>query len=77
MLPFEAPGLTPMPKEATSKILIAQSIEIVSGSNGIQYKSYARPSGHKVELPSAADYSRSAGYLENGNQRFVHHGGFF
>lgn len=79
MLPFEPPGFSPLPKQSFPKILTAQPVELVIGSNGIRPRSYTRPPEYRAMSPSAMDYARSSGYLENGNQRFLHrhHGGFF
>jgi hypothetical protein len=79
MLPFEAPGFSPLPKQSFPKALVAQPITIVIGSNGIQFSSYARPPEYGAILASTTDCVGLSGYLENGNQRFLHrhHGGFF
>ncbi|KAL0954351.1 hypothetical protein HGRIS_003344 [Hohenbuehelia grisea] len=52
--------------------LLAEAIEIVSRQMpGVVTRSYAPPGYQK---PQGGDYNRSMGLLENGNQRFIHHG---
>ncbi|THU84184.1 hypothetical protein K435DRAFT_733492 [Dendrothele bispora CBS 962.96] len=80
LLPFEAPGFqsSPLPSSQSSSsvverdILHSERITITSQpAPGFAPKSYAPPG---YERPSGGDYNRSMGMLENGNQRFYHHG---
>ncbi|KAI0749677.1 hypothetical protein C8Q80DRAFT_1163385 [Daedaleopsis nitida] len=69
---FEAPGFTPA--SSSKEPLVLQPVTIVSANAaGVVPKSYTPP-GY-VE-PSAGNYMTTMGYLENGNQRFLHHHGF-
>ncbi|KAI0787529.1 hypothetical protein C8Q74DRAFT_1252361 [Fomes fomentarius] len=67
---FEAPGFAPASKEP----LVHLPVTIASSNAaGVVPRSYAPP-GY-VERHEG-DYMTTMGYLENGNQRFLHHHGF-
>ncbi|KAH7884480.1 hypothetical protein F5I97DRAFT_1929339 [Phlebopus sp. FC_14] len=67
--PFEAPGFVAV---APKNTLLKQKVTIVCFSApGIPMRSHAPP---EYVQEQAADYNKSVGLLENGNQRFYHHG---
>ncbi|KAH9944844.1 hypothetical protein B0H21DRAFT_823116 [Amylocystis lapponica] len=68
---FQAPGFSSA--VPAGEPLLSEKIVVTSAhSVGPAPRSYAPP-GYK--LPEAPNYNISVGYLENGNQRFYHHGG--
>ncbi|KAJ6531969.1 hypothetical protein B0H19DRAFT_463033 [Mycena capillaripes] len=73
LLPFSITGFTPIGTEP-GKALLSEPVKIMTRHiPGIIPKSYAPPG---YEKPQENDYNSAVGYLENGNQRFYHHGGF-
>ncbi|KAF7312501.1 hypothetical protein MIND_00263800 [Mycena indigotica] len=71
LLPFSITGFAPDKKPTA---LLSEPVKIVSKHiPGIVPRSYAPP-GYKK--PVESDYNAAVGYLENGNQRFYHRGGF-
>ncbi|RDX57135.1 hypothetical protein OH76DRAFT_1424761 [Lentinus brumalis] len=79
LLQFQAPGWAPASPSGSSvssakEPLVVQPITLASvNAVGVVPRSYAPP-GY-VENHEA-DYNTAVGYLENGNQRFLHHHGF-
>ncbi|KAK7436992.1 hypothetical protein VKT23_006722 [Stygiomarasmius scandens] len=70
LLPFEAPGF--VSSSGDKEYLHSERIAITTQpASGPAPKSYAPPG---YERPTGGDYTRSMGMLENGNQRFYHHG---
>lgn len=69
--PFEAAGfVTVAPKAAP---LLRQKVTIANfPALGVPIRSQAPP---EYVQEQGADYNKSVGLLENGNQRFFHHGG--
>ncbi|KAJ6507966.1 hypothetical protein C8R47DRAFT_1100150 [Mycena vitilis] len=73
LLPFAITGFT-SPGTEQGKSLLSEPVTIATRHvPGIVPKSYAPPG---YEKPEENDYNSAVGYLENGNQRFYHHGGF-
>jgi len=71
MFPPQAPGFSC--KAASDEPLLTEAVNIASSEAvGIAARSYAPPG---YEEPEEADFNNTVGYLENGNQRFLHHGG--
>ncbi|KAJ7707531.1 hypothetical protein B0H17DRAFT_1032986 [Mycena rosella] len=72
LLPFAITGFTSLGIEP-GKSLLSEPVTITTKQvPGITPKCYAPPG---YEKPEENDYNSSVGYLENGNQRFYHHGG--
>ncbi|OBZ62661.1 hypothetical protein A0H81_15025 [Grifola frondosa] len=72
LLPFQAPGFSSA--SSASEPLLTEKIMITSvNAPGVVPRSYAPPG---YVHPEEGDYNTAVGYLENGNQRFLHHGGF-
>ncbi|KAJ6576650.1 hypothetical protein DFH09DRAFT_1149931 [Mycena vulgaris] len=72
LLPFSITGFTSLAEPG--KAMISEPVTITTKQvPGITPKSYAPPG---YERPAEGDYNSAVGYLENGNQRFYHHGGF-
>ncbi|KIJ67028.1 hypothetical protein HYDPIDRAFT_109020 [Hydnomerulius pinastri MD-312] len=68
--PFEAPGFVATAPKITP--LLKQKVTVVCvGALGVTMRSHAPP---EYVQEQAADYNKSVGLLENGNQRFYHHG---
>ncbi|KAJ7476021.1 hypothetical protein FB451DRAFT_265026 [Mycena latifolia] len=73
LLPFSITGFTSLGTEP-GKSILSEPVKITTKQvPGITPKSYAPPG---YERPPEGDYNSAVGYLENGNQRFYHHGGF-
>ncbi|KAJ6623969.1 hypothetical protein B0H10DRAFT_2162288 [Mycena sp. CBHHK59/15] len=71
LLPFSTTGFTSLGTEP-GVAMVSQPLKITTKSvPGITPKSYAPPG---YERPPEGDYNSAVGYLENGNQRFYHHG---
>ncbi|KAF7336762.1 hypothetical protein MVEN_02111400 [Mycena venus] len=71
--PFSTTGFTALGTEP-GKSLLSEPVKIVTKHvPGVTPRSYAPPG---YEKPEENDYNSAVGYLENGNQRFYHHGGF-
>ncbi|KAJ7158555.1 hypothetical protein C8R46DRAFT_394456 [Mycena filopes] len=71
--PFVITGFTPIGADS-SKSLLSEPVKITTRHiTGITPRSYAPPG---YEKPPESDFNSAVGYLENGNQRFFHHGGF-
>ncbi|KAI0950800.1 hypothetical protein AcW1_008009 [Taiwanofungus camphoratus] len=69
--PLHAPGFTPASSD--SEPLLTEQVTITTANAaGIIPRSYAPPG---YAQPEEGDYNNTVGYLENGNQRFLHHGG--
>lgn len=65
LLPPQAAGF--VPKMRTNDALVTQGIIVTTaGTPGVKIPSHAPPG---YAYPEEADYTRSLGYLENGNQR--------
>ena len=65
LLPPQAAGF--VPKARPSEALVTQGIIVTTvGAAGVRIPSHAPPG---YVFPDEADYTRSLGYLENGNQR--------
>ncbi|KAJ7067135.1 hypothetical protein C8F01DRAFT_1120403 [Mycena amicta] len=75
LLPFSITGFVPQGgTPAKSTVLFSEPVKIVTKHiPGIVPRSYAPPG---YEKPQDSDYNAAVGLLENGNQRFYHHGGF-
>ncbi|OCH95904.1 hypothetical protein OBBRIDRAFT_809459 [Obba rivulosa] len=72
LYPFSASGFSSA--VPATEPLLTESVTITSSNAvGITPRSYAPPGYDKKD---EGDYNTAAGYLENGNQRFLHHGGF-
>ncbi|KAI0326428.1 hypothetical protein GY45DRAFT_1285553 [Cubamyces sp. BRFM 1775] len=85
LLPFQAPGFVPSAGHsggasaasgsgagAVGEALLSERIAIASvNAPGVVPRSYAPPG---YVFPEEGDYNNTVGYLENGNQRFYHHG---
>jgi len=72
LYPSEASGFTS--DVAATQPLVTETVTITSANAvGITPRSYAPPG---YDRKDDGDYNTAAGYLENGNQRFLHHGGF-
>ncbi|KAF8206241.1 hypothetical protein K438DRAFT_1816872 [Mycena galopus ATCC 62051] len=70
LLPFSITGFAPL----GTGPLLSEPVKIMTKSvPGVTPKSYAPPG---YEKPEGSDYNSAVGFLENGNQRFYHHGGF-
>ncbi|KAI0359735.1 hypothetical protein OH77DRAFT_1471440 [Trametes cingulata] len=70
LLPFQAPGFAPA--SPAGEALLTERISIASANApGVVPRSYAPPG---YVHPEEGDYNTAVGYLENGNQRFYHHG---
>ncbi|KAJ7031298.1 hypothetical protein C8F04DRAFT_1110697 [Mycena alexandri] len=70
---FAITGFTSVGIEA-GKSLLSEPVKITTKQiPGIAPRSYAPPG---YEKPPESDFNSAVGYLENGNQRFYHHGGF-
>jgi len=70
--PFEAAGFVGPVYEGKYPALLSEQVTITTKQiPGLTIRSYAPPG---YEKPKAVDYSKSVGLLENGNQRFLHHG---
>jgi hypothetical protein len=68
--PFEAPGFVATAPEAGP--LLMQKVTVVNfNAPGITMRSHAPP---QYVQEQATNYNNSVGLLENGNQRFYHHG---
>ncbi|KAF9223898.1 hypothetical protein BS17DRAFT_795942 [Gyrodon lividus] len=68
--PFEASGFVSIAPKTNP--LLRQKVTVVNfGAQGITVRSHAPP---EYVQEQAADYIKSVGLLENGNQRFYHHG---
>ncbi|KAJ7773471.1 hypothetical protein B0H16DRAFT_1714355 [Mycena metata] len=71
--PFDITGFASVGVEA-GKSLLSEPVKITTRQiPGITPRSYAPPG---YEKPPESDFNSAVGYLENGNQRFFHHGGF-
>lgn len=58
--------------EEKDSVLLSEQVTLTTRQiPGLITRSYAPPG---YEKPKAVDYSKSVGLLENGNQRFLHHG---
>lgn len=69
---FESPNFTP-DKTSSDETLTSTKITIATmPTPGIKIRSHAPPG---YIQPQGGDYNKSMGLLENGNQRFYHHGG--
>lgn len=69
---FETAGWVTKSQGQKDKPLQSEPVEITSRQlAGLNMRSNAPPGYQKPEI----DYNKSLGYLENGNQRFLHHGG--
>ncbi|KAJ7126829.1 hypothetical protein C8R44DRAFT_105996 [Mycena epipterygia] len=74
LLPFATTGFTSVETSGPGKSLLSEPVKITTKHvPGIIPRSYAPPG---YEKPEENDYNSAVGYLENGNQRFYHHGGF-
>lgn len=72
LLPFEAAGFVGPVYEGKDSVLLSEQVTLTTRQiPGLTTRSYAPPG---YEKPKAVDYSKSVGLLENGNQRFLHHG---
>jgi len=72
LLPFEAAGFVRPVYEGKDSVLLSEQVTLTTRQiPGLTTRSYAPPG---YEKPKAVDYSKSVGLLENGNQRFLHHG---
>ncbi|KZT67457.1 hypothetical protein DAEQUDRAFT_713475 [Daedalea quercina L-15889] len=70
LFPAQAAGF--VPKVQSNEPLATQKISVTTtGPAGVSIRSHAPPG---YEYPEEADYTNTLGYLENGNQRFLHHG---
>ena len=55
-----------------NSVLLSEEVTLTTRQiPGLISRSYAPPG---YEKPQVADYARSVGLLENGNQRFAHYG---
>ncbi|KAJ7364224.1 hypothetical protein DFH08DRAFT_910474 [Mycena albidolilacea] len=73
LLPFAITGFASLGTEP-GKALLSEPVKIMTKHvPGVTARSYAPPG---YEKPEENDYNSAVGYLENGNQRFYHHGGF-
>ncbi|KAJ7104002.1 hypothetical protein B0H15DRAFT_942036 [Mycena belliarum] len=73
LLPFSVTGFTSLGTEP-GKAMLSEPVKITTKQVlGVTPRSYAPPG---YEKPVENDYNSAVGYLENGNQRFYHHGGF-
>lgn len=69
---FEAPGFT-QEKTALAQAMTSEKVTIATmPTPGIRTRSHAPPG---YIQPQGGDYNKAMGLLENGNQRFYHHGG--
>jgi len=72
LLPFETAGFVGPVYEGKNPALLSEQVTITTKQiPGLITRFYAPPG---YEKPKAVDYSKSVGLLENGNQRFLHHG---
>ena len=72
LLPFETAGFVGPVYEGKNPVLLSEQVTITTRQiPELRTRSYAPPG---YEKPKAVDYSKSVGLLENGNQRFLHHG---
>ncbi|KAK7016285.1 hypothetical protein R3P38DRAFT_2993497 [Favolaschia claudopus] len=73
LMPFSITGFTSLGADP-GKSILSEPVKIMTKQiPGIVPRSYAPPG---YEKPQENDYNSAVGYLENGNQRFYHHGGF-
>ncbi|KAJ7261800.1 hypothetical protein B0H12DRAFT_1105794 [Mycena haematopus] len=73
LLPFSITGFVSLGTEP-GKPLLSEPVQIMTRQiPGVIPRSYAPPG---YEKPEENDYNSAVGFLENGNQRFYHHGGF-
>ncbi|KAF5360495.1 hypothetical protein D9756_004927 [Leucocoprinus leucothites] len=71
---FEATGWATESQSSKGTTMLSEPVKVTSRQlAGSVTRSTAPPGYRKPEV----DYNKSLGYLENGNQRFLHHGGFF
>ncbi|TCD63202.1 hypothetical protein EIP91_005841 [Steccherinum ochraceum] len=71
LLRFDVPGFVP---SSSKELLLSENVVIrTTNAPGVVPKSYAPPG---YEHREEGNYSNAVGYLENGNQRFYHRGGF-
>ncbi|RDB25619.1 hypothetical protein Hypma_006736 [Hypsizygus marmoreus] len=71
MLPLEATGFRASAPWGAAALLSEKVIIATKQAPGIRPWSRIPPG---YEKPQQADYNNAVGYLENGNQRFLHHG---
>lgn len=72
LLPFEAAGFKQADTEEGAVLLSDRVIVATQQTPGIRPWSHIPPG---YEKPQQVDYNKAVGFLENGNQRFYHHGG--
>ncbi|GBE87898.1 hypothetical protein SCP_1201230 [Sparassis crispa] len=71
LFPFQAPGF--VSSGAANEHLLTEKVIITTvNTPGIIPRSYAPPG---YVAPEETDYNATVGFLENGNQRFLHHAG--
>ncbi|CCL99286.1 uncharacterized protein FIBRA_01302 [Fibroporia radiculosa] len=71
LFPPHAPGFSS--KLTADKPLVVEEVTVTTAeAAGVYSRSYAPPG---YMQPVDPDYNNTVGYLENGNQRFMHHGG--
>ncbi|KAI5122909.1 hypothetical protein M0805_007587 [Coniferiporia weirii] len=73
VLPFSASGFVSSGETTADQLLLSEKVDIVTdNAPGVIPRSHAPPGYVK---PEEGNYNNAMGYLENGNQRFYHHGG--